>query len=183
MNLRIYDWKIEFRQENPAWGGRSATVTPNGWSDIPADFVTPNDGFDFSPAKTSHVTDSGSGSTNPAIEEAYPFVRWIPTIENDMFSRSQWQTAYYAHANHPPAVVVPIEEQNICAAPGQPVFLQGFAADPGDRKLTGSDSSASLVTPATSVTKRMIVFICINYADPFFASIHSTHKNCYVPVI
>jgi hypothetical protein len=31
---------------------------------------------------------------------------------------------------------VPIEEQNIYAAPGQMVFLHGFAADPGYRNLT-----------------------------------------------
>jgi hypothetical protein len=126
-------------EENPTWGGwggRFASVTPNGWSDIPADFITPNDGVDFPPAKTAHVADSGSGSTNPAIQETYPFARWIPPIQNDMLSRSQWQTADYAHANHPPVVLVPKEEQNISVAPGQPVFLHGFAADPGERNLT-----------------------------------------------
>jgi hypothetical protein len=131
---------IGLRSEvNPTWGGwggRFAMATKNGWSDIPADLINPNDGFDFPPAKTPYVADSGSGSTNPAIQEAYPFARWIPAIQNDMLSRSQWQTADYAHANHPPIVFVPIEEQNIHAAPGQMVFLHGFAADPGCRNLT-----------------------------------------------
>jgi Protein of unknown function (DUF1593) len=131
---------IGLRSEvNPTWGGwggRFARVTPNGWSDVPADFINPNDGLPGFPPTTSYVTDSGSGSASPIIQEAYPFARWIPAIQNDMLSRSQWQTADYAHANHPPVVLVPIEEQNIRAVPGQLVFLHGFAADPGCRNLT-----------------------------------------------
>ena len=39
--------------ENPAWGGwggRFDQVINNGWCDVPADFITPNDTFsDFPP--------------------------------------------------------------------------------------------------------------------------------------
>jgi hypothetical protein len=125
---------------NPAWGGwggRYAQVTGGGWSDIPAYFQNPvYNVYGSIPPSTPYVTDSGSGSTSPTIAEGYPFGRWIPAIQNDMLSRSQWQTADYAHANHPPVVFVPFEEQNICAAPGQGVFLHGLVADPGYHNLT-----------------------------------------------
>jgi hypothetical protein len=83
------------------------------------------------------VRDSGSGSASPTIAEGYPFGRWIPAIQNDMLARSQWQTDY-ADANHPPVVFVPRGLQNISAAPGEPVFLFGLAADPGRHNLTST---------------------------------------------
>jgi len=125
---------------NPAWGGwggRFAHVTGGGWSDIPGYFQNPvYNVFGSIPPSTPYVTDSGSGSTSPTIAEGYPFGRWIPAIQNDMLARSQWQTADYAHANHPPVVFVPLEQQNISAAAGELVFLHGLAADPGGHKLT-----------------------------------------------
>jgi hypothetical protein len=118
------------------WGGRYAHVAPNGWCDIPAYFQNPVYNFYGSTSPTPNVEDSGSGSTSPIIQAGYPFARWIPAIQNDMLSRSQWQTADYAHANHPPAVFVPFWELNITATPGQPVKLHALAADPGYRNLT-----------------------------------------------
>ena len=119
------------------WGGRFAQVTGGGWSDIPGYFQNPvYNVFGSIPPSTLYVTDSGPGSTSPLIQEGYPFGRWIPAIQNDMLSRSQWQTADYALANHPPVVFVPFQEQNISAAPGQLVFLRALAADPGYHNLT-----------------------------------------------
>jgi hypothetical protein len=118
------------------WGGRFAQVTGAGWCEIPAYFQNPVYNVFAFPASPPIVTDSGSGSTSPLIQEGYPFGRWIPAIQNDMLSRSQWQTADYAHANHPPVVFVPRERQNISAAPGELVQLHGFAADPGYHNLT-----------------------------------------------
>jgi hypothetical protein len=123
---------------NPAWGGwggRFAQVTGNGWCDIPAYFQNPVYNVFAFPASPPIVTDSGSGSTSPTTAEGYPFGRWIPAIQNDMLARSQWQTADYANANHPPVAFVPRELQNISAAPGEPVFLFALAADPGRHKL------------------------------------------------
>jgi hypothetical protein len=127
-------------EEDPTWGGwggRFEKVTHNGWSDVPAIFINPNDGFGpFPPTTTHYATDSGSGSTSALVQEGYPQGRWLPAIQNDMLSRSQWQTADYAHANHPPVVFVPRERQNISATPGELVQLHGFAADPGYHNLT-----------------------------------------------
>ena len=118
------------------WGGRFTQVIPNGWCDVPADFINPNDGFAGFPPNPPYATDSGSGSTSPIIQEGYPEGRWVPAIQNDMLARSAWQTTDYAHANHPPVVFVPRDRQNISAAPGELVPLFAFAADPGGNKIT-----------------------------------------------
>jgi hypothetical protein len=59
----------------------------------------------------------------------------IPALK-ELEERSQWQTADFAHANHPPAVFVPFQGLNITATPGQPVRLHALAADPGHHNLT-----------------------------------------------
>jgi hypothetical protein len=126
-------------QANPTWGGwggRFEQVTQNGWSDVPADFITPNDGLGNFPPKTPYVTDSGSGSTSALVQEGYPQGRWLPAIQNDMLARSQWQVADYAHANHPPVVFVPPGRHNVSAAPGEVVPLHGLAADPDGNKVS-----------------------------------------------
>jgi hypothetical protein len=125
--------------ENPTWGGwggRFDQVIKNGWSDVPADFITPNDTFSDFPPKPPYVTDSGSGSTSPLVQEGYPLGRWIPAMQNDMLARSEWQFADYAHANHPPVVFIAKDQQNISAAPGQQVNLSGTAADPDGNQLS-----------------------------------------------
>ena len=125
--------------ENPTWGGwggRFEQVIPNGWCDVPADFINPNDGFAGFPPKTPYVTDSGSGSTSALVQEGYPQGRWVPAIQNDMLARSEWQFTDYAHANHPPVVFIPLAQQNISAAPGQSIQLYGQAYDPDGNELT-----------------------------------------------
>jgi hypothetical protein len=146
--------------ENPVWGGwggRFAQVTGSGYSDIPDYFQNPVynssqlnvfEGTYVPSAGT--VMDSGSGGGSGMIiqtlfgpvpegylvPEGYPQGRWFPAIQNDMLSRSQWQTSDYAHANHPPVAFVPRDRQNISAAPGELVHLHGFAADLGYHNLT-----------------------------------------------
>jgi hypothetical protein len=122
-------------EEDPTyggWGGRFQKVADHGWTDIPAYFLDPASGA-FGP---STVADSGSGSTSASVAQGYPLGRWIPAIQNDMLARSRWQTADYAHANHPPAVLVPQIAQNITARPGQVVPLVALAADPDGRRLS-----------------------------------------------
>lgn len=124
--------------ENPTWGGwggRFEQVIANGWCDVPADFINPNDGFAGFPPKTPYVTDSGSGSTSALVQEGYPEGRWVPAIQNDMLARSQWQFADYAHANHPPVAFIPLDQQNVSASPGQLVQLAGMASDPDGNQL------------------------------------------------
>jgi hypothetical protein len=126
-------------EEDPTWGGwggRFEQVTQYGWSDVPADFINPNDGFSSFPPKTPYVTDSGSGSTSALVQEGYPEGRWVPAIQNDMPARSQWQVADYAHANDPPVVFVPPGRHNVSAAPGEVVPLHGLAADPDGNKVS-----------------------------------------------
>jgi hypothetical protein len=126
-------------EEDPTWGGwggRFEQVTQYGWSDVPADFINPNDGFSSFPPKTPYVTDSGSGSTSALVQEGYPESRWVPAIQNDMLACSQWQVADYAHANHPPVVFVPPGRHNVSAAPGEVVPLHGLAADPDGNRVS-----------------------------------------------
>ena len=127
-------------EESPTfggWGGRFARVTPSGYSDIAAYFLEPTWSSGFAnPPGAVPVTDSGSGSTSLTVQEGYPLSRWIPAIQNDMLSRSAWQTNDYAHSNHPPVAFVPLAEQHITARPGDLVFLNAFAADPSNRRLT-----------------------------------------------
>jgi hypothetical protein len=125
--------------ENPTWGGwggRFEQVIPNGWCDVPADFVNPNDGFAGFPPKTPYVIDSGSGSTSALVQEGYPEGRWLPAMQNDMLARSEWQFSDYAHANHPPVAYIPAAQQNISAAPGTQVQLEGAASDPDGNQLS-----------------------------------------------
>lgn len=122
-------------EEDPTyggWGGRFQKVTSSGWTDVSAYFLNPNSQA-YGPAT---VSDSGSGSTSATVAQDYPLGRWIPAIQNDMLARSQWQTADYAHANHPPVALVPLPAQNVTARPGQVVPLVALAADPDGRHLT-----------------------------------------------
>ncbi len=124
--------------ENPTWGGwggRFAQGTNHGWSDIPAYLANPAYVPIIFPPTTPYVTDSGSGSTSALVQEGYPLGRWIPAFQNDMLSRSRWQTADYAHANHPPVAFVPFFWQNLSAAPGEVVRLFALAADPDGNRL------------------------------------------------
>jgi len=143
-------------EENPTWGGwggRFEQATNSGWSDVPADLINGSNTInDFPPNIPPHVTDSGSGSTSPLVQEGYPQGRWIPALQNDMLSRSQWQTLDYAHANHPPVVFVPRERQNISAAPGELVQLHGFAADPAYHNHADPDGKR-LRTRACKITQ------------------------------
>jgi Protein of unknown function (DUF1593) len=118
------------------WGGRFTQVIKNGWCDVPADFITPNDTFSDFPPKPPYVTDSGSGSTSTLVPEGYPLGRWLPAMQNDMLARSEWQFADYAHANHPPVAFVSRDQQNITAAPGDLVHLVGMAADPDGNQIS-----------------------------------------------
>jgi len=158
------------------WGGRFEQVIKNGWCDVPADFVNPNDGFAGFPPTTPYVTDSGSGSTSALVQEGYPQGRWLPAMQNDMLARSNWQFADYAHANHPPVVFIPKGQQNISAAPGELVNLSGKAADPDGNQLSiqwwqyleagtypknvqiqnSNSLNASLVMPADAVSGQTI---------------------------
>ena len=127
-------------EESPTfggWGGRFAQVTSSGYSDIVAYFLLPTWTSGFGdPTGAVPITDGGSGSTSPSVQEGYPLSRWVPAIQNDMLSRSAWQTNDFAHANHPPIAFIPLAQQNITARPGDLVFLNALAADPGNHKLT-----------------------------------------------
>jgi hypothetical protein len=118
------------------WGGRFDQVIENGWCDVPADYITPNDTFSDFPPNPPYVTDSGSGSSSALVPEGYPIGRWLPAMQNDMLARSEWQFADYANANHPPVAFIPKDEQNISAAPGEEVQLTGSAADPDGNQLS-----------------------------------------------
>jgi hypothetical protein len=166
--------------EDPAWGGwggRFEQVINNGWSDVPADFLSATLSFsDFPPNTPPHVTDSGSGSQSPVVQQGYPEGRWIPALQNDMLARSEWQFADYAHANHPPVAFVPKDQQNISATPGELVQLTGSAADPDGNQLSirwwhyleagsypktvkiqnSNSLNAGLVTPADAVSGQTI---------------------------
>jgi hypothetical protein len=125
--------------ENPTWGGwggRFDQVISNGWCDVPADYINPTDTFSDFPPKPPYVTDSGSGSTSALVQEGYPLGRWLPAMQNDMLARSEWQFADYAHANHPPVVFIPADQQNVTAAPGQTVQLTATASDPDGNQLS-----------------------------------------------
>lgn len=118
------------------WGGRFNQVIENGWCDVPADYITPNDTFSDFPPNPPYVTDSGSGSSSALVPEGYPIARWLPAMQNDMLARSEWQFADYANANHPPVAFIPKDEQNISAAPGEEVQLTGSGADPDGNQLS-----------------------------------------------
>jgi hypothetical protein len=46
------------------------------------------------------------------------------------------QFADYAHANHPPVAFIPLDQQNISAAPGDLINLVGMAADPDGNEIS-----------------------------------------------
>lgn len=118
------------------WGGRFAQAASAGWSDIPDYFTTSpwQPGFASDPSWFV-VSDSGSGSTDPVTQQGYPLARWTPAFQDDMLALSQWQTASYADANHPPAVYIPAKSLNVQASPGETVPLHALAADPDGRQL------------------------------------------------
>lgn len=126
-------------EESPTfggWGGRFEQVTSSGYSDNPAYFLEPVWTAGYTNPPGAVVTDSDSGSSSPTVQEGYPLSRWVPAIQNDMLSRSAWQTNDYAHSNHPPVAFVPLAGQSISARAGDLVFLHALAADPGYRKIT-----------------------------------------------
>ena len=86
------------------------------------------------------------------------------------------QFADYAHANHPPVAFIPLDQQNISAAPGDLINLVGMAADPDGNEIStlwwqyleagtypkkvkiqnASSLNAGLVVPADAVSGQTI---------------------------
>lgn len=112
------------------WGGRFASTAEHRWSDSPAYMALPEwqglgagDGF----VETNPVTDANQ--FDEQYDRWYPQSRWIPALQNDYAARSEWQTASFEEANHPPVVTVE-GSLDVSAAPGEQVQLVGAATDP-----------------------------------------------------
>ncbi|NDL62044.1 hypothetical protein [Acerihabitans arboris] len=66
---------------------------------------------------------------------AYPIARFIPALQQELAARSQWQTASYKDANHPPMVCLAGGKTEIVVQPGEKVILNGIASDPDNNTL------------------------------------------------
>jgi hypothetical protein len=98
------------------WGGRmTRTDNPHVWQDG-------DKSSDFNPYTQK-------------MDKTYPQTRWFDAMQNDFAARADWGVKSYNEANHSPVVKLK-HANNITAAAGDVVKLEGTATDPDKNKVT-----------------------------------------------
>ena len=69
------------------------------------------------------------------MDKTYPQTRWFDAMQNDFAARADWGVKSYKEANHPPVVKL-MHKNNLSAAAGEVVKLEGEVTDPDKNKVT-----------------------------------------------